>query len=127
VHAFDIGVGGFFLACVVIILSWLFTDRIGRRRLWLIGVGGNVLGMATVGGLAYVKGNSGLWAIAVVMLDHPYASSHLDRRADYLKEPPHTLANLHLYRHGMDNNPRNRIVSPSSTHPIHRFPSASRI
>lgn len=67
VHTFDIGVGGFFLACIVIMLSWLVTDRIGRRRLWLIGVGGNVLGMATVGGLAYVKGASGLWAIAVVM------------------------------------------------------------
>lgn len=67
VHAYDIGVGGFFLACVVIMLSWLFTDGFGRRRLWLIGVGGNVLGMATVGGLAYVKSASGLWAIAVVM------------------------------------------------------------
>ncbi|PYH85288.1 putative MFS sugar transporter [Aspergillus uvarum CBS 121591] len=66
-HAYDVGVGGFFLACVVIIVSWLFTDRIGHRRLWLIGVGGNVLGMATVGGLGFVNNHAGLWAIAVVM------------------------------------------------------------
>ncbi|KAJ5683419.1 hypothetical protein N7462_006584 [Penicillium macrosclerotiorum] len=67
VHAFDIGVGGFFLACVVIVISWLFTDAIGRRRLWLIGVTGTILGMATIGGLAYVKNTASLWAIAVVM------------------------------------------------------------
>lgn len=67
VHAFDIGVGGFFLACVVIVISWLFTDAIGRRRLWLIGVTGTILGMTTIGGLAYAKSSGALWAIASIM------------------------------------------------------------
>lgn len=44
VHAFDVGVGGFFLAYVVIMLSWLFADCFDRYA-----GGGYVLGMATVG------------------------------------------------------------------------------
>ncbi|KAJ6032519.1 hypothetical protein N7540_003251 [Penicillium herquei] len=67
VHCFDIGIAGFFLGCVTIVISWLFTDAIGRRRLWLIGVSGNILGMATVGGLGYVNSTAGHWAVAVVM------------------------------------------------------------
>ncbi|KAL6229493.1 hypothetical protein BDW75DRAFT_249641 [Aspergillus navahoensis] len=67
VHAFDIGIGGFFLACVVIAASWIFSDMIGRRRLWLIGLAGNVIGMATVGGLGLVDNTAGLWAVAVLM------------------------------------------------------------
>jgi SP family general alpha glucoside:H+ symporter-like MFS transporter len=67
VHAFDIGIGGFFLACLVIAGGWFFNDRIGRRRLWLTGLMGNVVGMSVVGGLGFVHNNAGLWAVAVLM------------------------------------------------------------
>ncbi|KAL2788748.1 putative MFS sugar transporter [Aspergillus keveii] len=67
VHAFDIGIGGFFLACLVIAGGWFLNDRIGRRRLWLTGLMGNVVGMSVVGGLGFVHNNAGLWAVAVLM------------------------------------------------------------
>ncbi|KAL3496564.1 general substrate transporter [Aspergillus germanicus] len=67
VQAFDIGIGGFFLACAVIAASWMFSDRIGRRRLWLVGLAGNVAGMAAVGGLGFVDSRASLWAVAVLM------------------------------------------------------------
>lgn len=68
VHSFDIGIGGFFLACVAIAIGWFFTDVIGRRTLWLIGVAGNAVGMAVIGALSFDSSRGGLWAIAVLML-----------------------------------------------------------
>lgn len=67
VHSFDIGIGGFFLACVAIAIGWFFTDVIGRRTLWLVGVSGNAVAMAVIGALSFDSSRAGLWAIAVLM------------------------------------------------------------
>ncbi|CAG8951716.1 hypothetical protein HYFRA_00005516 [Hymenoscyphus fraxineus] len=68
IRGFDINIGGFALALVVIPLSWMFGDRIGSRTLYLIGVSGNIIGMAVVGGLGYVTDNKGvIWAVAVLL------------------------------------------------------------
>lgn len=68
IHAFDINIAGFGLALIIMPLTWLFGDRIGRRPLYLVGVIGNILGLATVGGLGYATSKSGpVWAIAVLM------------------------------------------------------------
>ncbi|KFY06616.1 hypothetical protein V492_07907 [Pseudogymnoascus sp. VKM F-4246] len=67
VHSFDIGIGGFFLACLAIAIGWFFTDVIGRRTLWLVGVSGNAVAMAVIGALSFDTSRAGLWAISVLM------------------------------------------------------------
>jgi hypothetical protein len=69
IHCFDINVGGFALALILMPIVWYFVDRVGRRPLYLIGVGGNVLFLATVGGLGYApSANKGAtWTIAVLL------------------------------------------------------------
>lgn len=69
IRCFDINIGGFGLALLVIPCSWVFGDKIGRRTLYLIGVAGNIMGMAVVGGLGYAPdGNKGaIWAVAVLL------------------------------------------------------------
>jgi hypothetical protein len=66
-HSFDIGIGGFFLACIAIAIGWFLVDRIGRRTLWLVGVFGNIIGMVIIGALAYSTSKGAIWGIAVVM------------------------------------------------------------
>ncbi|KAL3254268.1 hypothetical protein ABHI18_009030 [Aspergillus niger] len=66
-QAFDIGIGGFFLACAALAAGWLYTDTIGRRRLWLIGLVGNIVGMGTIGGLGFADSTGSTWAVAVLM------------------------------------------------------------
>ncbi|KAH8652259.1 major facilitator superfamily domain-containing protein [Xylariales sp. PMI_506] len=67
VHKFDIGVGGFGLAALVIIGSWFYMEKMGRRSLWLIGCVGNCLCMIVIGALYYAPGSGPLWAIAILM------------------------------------------------------------
>ncbi|KAL2810243.1 putative MFS sugar transporter [Aspergillus granulosus] len=67
VHVFDIGIGGFFLGGVFVLLGWVSNDKIGRRRLWLCGLVGNFIGMAIVGGLAYSGTMGSIWAIGIIM------------------------------------------------------------
>jgi hypothetical protein len=69
IHCFDINIGGFALALILMPIAWYFVDRVGRRPLYLIGVGGNVLFLAAVGGLGYVpSANKGAtWTIAVLL------------------------------------------------------------
>lgn len=69
IHCFDINIAGFCLALLVIPCSWYFGDRLGRRPLYLIGVGGNAVGMAVVGGLGYAEADNkgAIWALAVLM------------------------------------------------------------
>lgn len=69
IHAFDINIAGFGLALVIMPLAWKFGDKLGRRPLYLIGVLGNIIGLAVVGGLGYApSSNTGaVWAIAVLM------------------------------------------------------------
>jgi hypothetical protein len=69
IHAFDINIAGFGLALIVMPFAYKFGDRVGRRPLYLVGVIGNILGLATVGGLGYApKSNTGaVWAIAILL------------------------------------------------------------
>lgn len=67
IHSFDIGIGGFFLACIAIALMWFVTDKVGRRTLWLIGCGGNFIGMVIIGALGFATSKGALWGIAVMM------------------------------------------------------------
>lgn len=67
IQAFDIGIGGFFLGCLAIALSWTVTDKIGRRRLYLTGLTGNTIIMALIGGLGFRSDKATVWGIAVLM------------------------------------------------------------
>jgi SP family general alpha glucoside:H+ symporter-like MFS transporter len=67
VHVFDIGIAGFFLGGLLVVFGWVYNDRIGRRRLWLCGLGGNLIGMVIVGGLAFAGTMGSFWAIGVIM------------------------------------------------------------
>jgi SP family general alpha glucoside:H+ symporter-like MFS transporter len=67
VHVFDIGIAGFFLGGIFVLLGWVSNDKIGRRRLWLWGLVGNTIGMAIVGGLAYSGTMGSFWAIGIMM------------------------------------------------------------
>ncbi|KAL2829893.1 putative MFS sugar transporter [Aspergillus pseudoustus] len=67
VHVFDIGIAGFFLGGLFVVFGWVYNDRIGRRRLWLCGLGGNFIGMVIVGGLAFAGTMASFWAIGVIM------------------------------------------------------------
>lgn len=69
IRCFDINIGGFGLALLVIPCFWVFGDKIGRRTLYLIGVVGNVVGMAVVGGLGYAPDDNrgAIWAVAVLL------------------------------------------------------------
>lgn len=67
IHSFDINIGGFALALLTIPCSWYFGDLIGRRSLYLIGVAGNAIGMAVVGGLGYATSSGAIWAVAVLL------------------------------------------------------------
>ncbi|KAG2024221.1 hypothetical protein GB937_003868 [Aspergillus fischeri] len=64
---FDIGIGGFFLGCLFVMLGWLSNERIGRRRLWLWGLFGNFLCMVTIGALGFSTKKASQLAIAVIM------------------------------------------------------------
>ncbi|KAF1926886.1 general substrate transporter [Didymella exigua CBS 183.55] len=67
IHGFDVGIGGFGLAVVAIVLSWFYMEKFGRRSLWLAGVGGNIVVMAIIGALDYSPAKGSLWAIAILM------------------------------------------------------------
>jgi hypothetical protein len=45
IHAFDINIGGFCLALLIMPFSWYFRDKVGRRPLYLGGVIGNIIAM----------------------------------------------------------------------------------
>lgn len=67
IHAFDIGIGGFALAIVGIVLNW-FTMRFFRRHnMFMAGAIINLIMMAVIGALYYVPGEGALWAAAVLM------------------------------------------------------------
>lgn len=75
---FDIGIGGFFLGCLFVMLGWLSNEGIGRRRLWLWGLIGNFLCMVTIGALGFSTTKASQLAIAVIMSVLP--RSKLPRR-----------------------------------------------
>ncbi|EHL00317.1 putative Maltose permease MAL61 [Glarea lozoyensis 74030] len=65
--AISINIAGFGLALLLIPLSWLFIDKIGRRPLYLIGAGGNAIGMLIIGALGYSYTNPTVWAVGVIL------------------------------------------------------------
>jgi Sugar (and other) transporter len=69
IHAFDINIGGFCLALLIMPLSWYFGDKVGRRPLYLGGVIGNIIAMGVIGGLGYAPASDkgAIWAIAVLL------------------------------------------------------------
>jgi hypothetical protein len=69
IHCFDINIGGFAIALILMPIVWCFIDRVGRRPLYLIGVGGNVIFLTIIGGLGYAPSadKAAIWTIAVLL------------------------------------------------------------
>ncbi|KAH7389117.1 general substrate transporter [Cadophora sp. MPI-SDFR-AT-0126] len=67
IHAFDVSIGGFGLACIIIVSSWFIMNKISRRIGFIAGCIINFVIMLIVGALYYSPGNASLWAIAVLM------------------------------------------------------------
>ena len=67
IHAFDVSIGGFGLACIIIVSSWFIMNKISRRTGFMAGCIINFVIMLIVGALYYSPGNGSLWAIAVLM------------------------------------------------------------
>lgn len=67
IHAFDISVGGFGLAVLIIGSSWFWMDKVKRRSAFLAGCIVNFAVMLTIGCLYYKTGTGALWGIAVLM------------------------------------------------------------
>ncbi len=70
IHAYDVSIGGFGLAVVCIIFSWMYMEKAGRRSIFLIGAAGNCIAMFVIGGLYYSDRNAALWAVAIIMFVH---------------------------------------------------------
>lgn len=67
VHVFDISVGGFGLAIVLIIASGFVLKKVRRRNTLFWGCVVNFLFNLVVGVLYYAKGTGPTWAIAILM------------------------------------------------------------
>lgn len=67
IHSFDIGIGGFGLAMIFIVISWFTLDKLGRRLVFIGGCAVVGVGMLIIGCLAFAPGTGPLWAIAVIM------------------------------------------------------------
>ncbi|KAJ5108302.1 hypothetical protein N7456_004977 [Penicillium angulare] len=67
VHIFDISIGGFALAIIIIIATELLMINFPRDKVFLGGCFLNFITMLTVGCLFYAKGSGPIWAIAVLM------------------------------------------------------------
>jgi hypothetical protein len=67
VHIFDISVGGFALAIVIIVVSGFGMKNISRDKVFLGGCVVNFVVLLTIGCLFYAKGLGPIWAIAVLM------------------------------------------------------------
>lgn len=67
IHAFDVSIGGFGLACVIIVFSWLFAGKVKNRTAFKAGLIINGIVMLVVGCLYYSGSKGALWATAVLM------------------------------------------------------------
>lgn len=67
IHAFDIGIGGFALALLIIAGSWTVIGHFKRHNAFLFGCVINFVFMTIIGALYYAPGKSGLWACAILM------------------------------------------------------------
>lgn len=69
IHAFDINIGGFALALLLMPFTWYYGDRFGRRSIYLVGTAVNIVVLAIVGGLGYASplNKSATWAVAIIL------------------------------------------------------------
>ncbi|KIV99228.1 uncharacterized protein PV09_09092 [Verruconis gallopava] len=67
IHAFDIGIGGFGLAILIMCSSGLYLKKISRRTTVFLGLILNLIIMVVIGALYYAHGQGPLWAIAALM------------------------------------------------------------
>ncbi|KAL3456135.1 general substrate transporter [Aspergillus heterothallicus] len=67
VHCFDIGIGGFGLAIIVIVFLANFGHKVSKRRWLLSGIVLNFLFMITIGALYWAPGMGAVWAIGILM------------------------------------------------------------
>lgn len=67
VHSFDIGIGGFAFAAVLIACSGLYLQKVSRRNAILGGLVFNLVFMTIIGALYFASGRASLWAIAILM------------------------------------------------------------
>ena len=65
--AFKIGMVGFYISIVIIMLSWFVESKFRRRDAFLAGCGICTIVMLVIGCLYYAPGKSSLWAVAVLM------------------------------------------------------------
>lgn len=67
IHAFDVSIGGFGLACLIIVASWLVAGKVKNRTAFNVGLILNFIVMLIVGCLYYSSNRGALWATAVLM------------------------------------------------------------
>jgi hypothetical protein len=67
VHSFDIGIGGFAFAALLIAFSGVYLQRVSRRNAILGGLIFNLVMMTIIGALYFATGKGSLWAIAIIM------------------------------------------------------------
>lgn len=67
IHVFDIGIGGFALAFLIIISSWSVLGYFRRHNVFFVGCIINFIFMLIIGALYYAPGKGGLWGAAVLM------------------------------------------------------------
>jgi hypothetical protein len=71
IHVFDISIGGFGLAVVIIIASGVVLKKVRRRTTVLVGCVVNLLVNLVIGVLYYATGQGPKWGIAVLMYTSP--------------------------------------------------------
>lgn len=67
VHSFDIGIGGFAFAALLIAFSGVYLQKISRRNAILSCLVFNLVLMTIIGALYFAPGRGALWAIAIIM------------------------------------------------------------
>ena len=67
VHSFDIGIGGFAFAAVLIASSGLYLQKVSRRNAIVSGLIFNLIFMIIIGALYFAPGRGAIWAIAILM------------------------------------------------------------
>jgi hypothetical protein len=67
VHSFDIGIGGFAFAAILIACSGLYLQKVSRRNAIIGGLIFNLVFMIIIGALYFAPGRGAIWAIAILM------------------------------------------------------------
>ncbi|KAL4978231.1 general substrate transporter [Aspergillus desertorum] len=67
VHVFDISIGGFALAIIIILLTGFIAKFLSRRRMFLMGCLINLAFLIVIGCLYYASGMGPSWVVAILM------------------------------------------------------------